>query len=80
MGSCQVGPPEEKTKMSVVSGSICIGEGHVGAACFAAESKVGRPILQSIGSMEPGCSNVLCCGMLPQVYGCLASAPSCAFS
>ena len=33
----------------------------------------GRPILPRItGSMEPRCCNVLCCGMLPQVYGCLA--------
>ncbi len=35
----------------------------------------GRPILPCIGSMEPGCCNVLCCGMLPQKYGCLAGRP-----
>ena len=37
--------------------------------------QVGRPILPSTGSIEHGCCNVLCCGMLPQVYGCLAVVP-----
>ena len=37
--------------------------------------QVGRPILPSTGSIERGCCNVLCCGMLPQVYGCLAVVP-----
>ena len=33
----------------------------------------GRPILSRItGSTEPRCCNMLCCGMLPQIYGCLA--------
>lgn len=36
----------------------------------------GRPILPhaSVPS-ESWCCNVLCCGMLPQVYGCLAVGP-----
>ena len=42
---------------------------------FREGALLGRPILQSIGSMEPGCCNVLCCGMLPQVYGRLAVGP-----
>ena len=46
--------------------------------CWSPECTVmlGRPILPRItGSMEPRCCNVLCCGMLPQVFGCLAVGP-----
>ena len=35
----------------------------------------GRPILLSIDFLEHRCYNVLCCGMLPQVHGCLDVGP-----
>ena len=47
----------------------------VASECCVCKAHLGRPILPSISPLEHWCFNVLCCGMLSQVYGCLAVGP-----